>query len=420
MTPSHKTARMALVRHGSLNPLLLLVMVVFLAAMAFAVDLANLWTTRTEMQRAADAAALGAAQTLVDDAFLRSDLGEMAAIQGEAKRQADWYANTNTVFGTPLQLQSNPDNSQDGDLVLGYLDSPRSHQFVLAEPPDDRGAQDLRGVNAVRVVGRRTRARGNAAGLYWARLLKLESADVLAAATAMLDHSVIGFRPVGSIRVPLAPIALLSDPSFKVQQSWEAQVEGTRGVDDFRFDRKSRRYLVDARGDGIYEMTVTIAGTTAQRAGTNTCLLTLGAADSGALSRQLREGLAPEDLDSFGGQLVLNSDGRISAGGGLAIASERADVAELAAVLQELADRGIPRVWPLFTAFDVESGQATVNRFVAARVVCVQPATDGTPLTFVLQPCMLATVTAITEAKPGNSDSLMRWNRYVCKLRLVE
>ena len=407
-------------RRGVLNPLVLLTLVIFVGALAVAVDFSNLWTTRTEMQRAADSAALSAAQVLVDDACLRFVPGEMQEVLAEAALQANGYANANLVFGTPLQLQPNPENDADGDIVFGHLDGPRSRQFLLAERMDDLGNEDLHLVNAVRIMARRTRARGNPAGFYWARLLKLESADVLATATALLDHSVFGFRPTGSIRVPLAPIALLSDPTRSVPQSWEAQVENSRGVDEFRYDRNARCYLPDTRGDGLFEMTVTIALTPTQGEATNSCLLSFGATDIAGVCRQLTDGLAAADLDSFGGELIIGSGGTLTVSGGLIAGGASGDSAELAAVLQTLADQATPRVWPLFADFDYASGQATVTRFVAARVVSVFAATEENPLRFVLQPCMLATGTALTRIQPANGNVAPIWNRYVCKVRLVD
>ncbi len=130
------------------------------------------------------------------------------------------------------------------------------------------------------------------------------------------------------------------------------------------------------RGDGLFEMTVTIALTPTQSESTNSCLLSFGASDVAGLCRQLAEGLGPSDLVSFGGELALGSEGTLSVGGGLMAAGTAGDIAELAVVLQALADQAIPRAWPLFTSIDSQTGQATLTRFVAARVVSVQPAAE--------------------------------------------
>jgi hypothetical protein len=68
-------------------------------------------------------------------------------------------------------------------------------------------------INAVRIHIRRTRARGNPGFLHGAPLLGRRPTDLEAVATAMLDRDVIGFRPTRDGVVPLAPIALFSDPT---------------------------------------------------------------------------------------------------------------------------------------------------------------------------------------------------------------
>jgi hypothetical protein len=81
------------------------------------------------------------------------------------------YALAYPVRVQPINLKPNPENDEDGDLVFGHLTATRNGQFNLAGPLNEPNNSDLYLVNAVRVMTRRTRARGNAAGRYWGRLL---------------------------------------------------------------------------------------------------------------------------------------------------------------------------------------------------------------------------------------------------------
>ena len=96
-----------------------------LVAFAVAVNLHLLWSYRTEMQAAADAAAGAAAGTLVDDDVLRGDPAAMPNLLDRARAAAIDFADRNHVQGRPFPLQPNPDNDPTGDIVFGTLDTPR-------------------------------------------------------------------------------------------------------------------------------------------------------------------------------------------------------------------------------------------------------------------------------------------------------
>jgi hypothetical protein len=61
-----------------------------------------------------------------------------------------------------------------------------------------------------------------------------------------------------------------------------------------------------------------------------------------------------------------------------------------------------------------------VSGFVAARVAQVGLAQDGQSLLFVLQPTVLALPSAVTDASRREAGGVNTYNRYVCKVRLVE
>ena len=230
------------------------------------------------------------------------------------------------------------------------------------------------------------------------------SANVAAEATAMLDRDVIGFRPEGDIPIPLAPIALLSDPAGLKRCSWEYLVENENGPDEFHYDPD--RHCVTAGADGLHEMPVTLNGEDGKG---NACLLRLGVERCDEIGAQVREGITTDELRNLpGGRIALDDDGRFLAptqpvAGG-------SESRQLFDNLEGLAATGEARVWPLFQGFDPETGAAVVTRFVAARVV--RMGGDGG---FVLQPCMVCTATAVTDPRRTVGP-----NPYICKIRLVE
>lgn len=130
-------------------------MVVLLAFSAVGIDLATLYVTRNEAQRAADASALAAAKQFVSSGYT-SGLITQDAVQALAITQAKAVGSENRVAGQPA-------NIQDADVT-----------FDFSQQGDPRVS--------VRVV--RSAARGNAVPTFFAKALGVVSADIAASATA--------------------------------------------------------------------------------------------------------------------------------------------------------------------------------------------------------------------------------------------
>ena len=160
-------------------------------------------------------------------------------------------------MGKPLILSDNPGNQTTGELYVGTLDNPLSRTFInLDSAGFDPFNPDL---NAVRVKARRGR--------------------VGASATYFVDRDVIGFRlkPLASSPIfpciPMVPIAILSDctcfakgtnvpscwadPTQTRPGSWEHEIMGRRGCDNFHLDA-SGQPVYGPDTDHIPEITVTL------------------------------------------------------------------------------------------------------------------------------------------------------------------
>jgi hypothetical protein len=417
---------------------LLIALPVLLLAVGVAIYSAQLVDARTRLQNAADAAALAAVQVLVDDDLLTGNPAVILALLDRAQLEAQEYARSNPDARQPLDLLLNRDNDPNGDIVFGSLDEPRSGNFVVANLGESRG-EFLSLVNAVRVTARRTRDRGNALRLNDGPLLSRTPNEFILSATATLDRDVIGFRPVLNKPLPLAPLALLSDVSGAAKESWEHQVERRGGGDEWRFDRVRKAAVADERGDGLFEMQVRLAeggaggpgsaepgaeaaaGGPAEAARPNACLLELGVDGFRGLAQQLLLGVSREQLQKFGGEFVLGKDNSLVVPGSpRGPSSAGSEFALLRRSLEQVRQLGEPRVWPLFSRFDDDTDLPVVTGFVAARVVFVSDPGEGQGLNFVLQPCMISSVTAVTDAAQRGVGGVPLVNPYICRVRLVE
>ncbi len=407
-------------RSGTIVAWLPLVLLALLGIIALAINYTRLWTIRVEMQSAADAAALAGADTLVGDDLLRGDPSALPALIQAASAQAIKYAASNLVQGQPFVLLPNPNNLASGDVVFGTLDQPRGSTFVVATGVNDPTNSALAMINTVQINAWLTRARGNAPSLFLGGLLGLTSVDIHAASAAMLDRDVIGFRPLGQQPLKLAPLAIFSDPSGMDSKSWQYQIEEKNAPDNYRYDAGSHMFVLGPPGDGLPEMPIVMATDPSQEGIANVGLLYLGFSDASEIGQQLVMGVTPDQLVSFGSQLVLEpSDNRLRVpGSDIGPAAGSTDLTSIQNGLEQLQQSGEPRVWPLYCGLD-GSGQPILCGFVAARVVTVNAPAGGT-FTFSLQPTMISTATAVTDASRRGIGGIAIVNPYICKVRLVE
>lgn len=396
-------------RPGGLSILLLLLLILLLALLALAVNPLRLWTVRVELQNSADAAALAAAQSLVSDDLLRAKLDEapttLPALLQQARLTARQVAKLNPVNGQPFVLQDNPSNLASGDIVFGTVATPLSKAFQLAEDVNDTSNKHLLTINTVLIHAWLTAQRGTAPSLFFPPFTGTGYRNVRTRAAATLDTDVIGFRHVVQQPIPLAPVGLLSDYSGADSRSWQQQVEQKSGT--------------DANADGLHEWQAQLATDNTQLTAANVVLLFIGTNDISELNAQLLAGVTQADLQNFGQPFVLNASNELDVDG-QDLLSPGAGLDELHDTLVQLQTAAAVRIWPLYSSFAAASNTATLCGFVAGRVLSVNAVTSGSPLTFSIQPTMLITHAAVTDATHRNINGIPIVNPYICKVRLVE
>jgi len=409
-TPLH----LNLCRRGTIAPLLAFALVVCLAAFAFAANKSWLYSVREDLRSAADAAALAAAAELVSDDWLRNSVDLLPAMFERAEAAAQTYAAANPVRGQPLALVSNPTNDRAGDVAFGVLTTPRAGDFTTVPP---RWSPALRhaAANTVAVAARLRRDRGTAVPLIFGALVVRPTADVQAFSAATVDRGVRGFRPLYG-PVPLAPVALLSDPAGVAPPSWEAQVEAGTGPDAATFQPSAGGF--NAAPDGIHEFHAVYPVDPSQLAEGNVAVLQLGNADGNRRAPDLLAGgMTAADFLPLGGQLVLPEVAALDLPAlPVALAPE---LPALVAALEYLRTSAAVRVWPLYRPSP--TGGAAITGFVAARVVSVTPASSPEqPLRFTLQATMTARPDALTDTDLRGGAATMNGNRYVAKVRRID
>jgi hypothetical protein len=275
-------------RRGSTVILAAFCLVIMLVFAVFAVDVGYMCLVRTQAQAASDAAAMAAAWELLDERRL-GDYSLQEELANEARDVAVGYAARNRVSGGKgPALDHNPSNHPNGNLVFGRLNNSGDISTV----------GNLREHNAVFVRAGRTEDRGGAAGLFFARCLGFDSADITAVAIATFRDGVSGFRPTPRTgNTTLIPFAVDVD-------IWRRLIARQLGTDDWTVDPQANQ--VAAGGDGILELNFYPNDTgSAGNFGT----LEIGDPNNGIpeIAGQIVTGISEADLAFEGGEFGIGS-----------------------------------------------------------------------------------------------------------------
>lgn len=434
-------------RRGTATPWLIAGLLAIFWIFAWAFDVAILRHRQLDLRVNLDAVTLAGAAAAVDDMLLTDAPDRQDNVIASIRATAQKIGEFNRFSGSPFTFEPNLDNCVDGNFVLGTLDNPTSENFNadLSLPPDLYHPQ----LNAVR--------------------MQMRTGGVAASSTAFVDRDVVGFKPQGTLTVPLekdilscqvprndpalpaipvVPLAILTDPCFPLSDdnavnqtcwearnpnSWEYRIMARKGVNDDGTDD----WMMDVGScdpefgsDGIVEMRVTISEAGHQQSD-NTQVLVVGAETTAETISQLLTGITYEQLlrprhdlalPAFNGQLLLNDDLDQNNPQNLLILPRQALTAsEIDALATNLdAIRGQRRVWMLYSQVQ-QDNTAIVVGFVVARVMHVETVLIGhTQLMITIQPSMLVTATAVTDYTRRNWGPRSLFNPYTCKVRLVE
>jgi Flp pilus assembly protein TadG len=204
-------------RRGAVLPLTAILAAFLVALIALAVDLGWIMAVRTQMQSAADSAALAGAQKLLDPSYLQgttaANTGTAAnAAMQNANANARTFAGKNNAGGVALTLALNEDgggnmvNDAGGDIVCGYLAAPSNQGSTMTVTTPGAGPYP----NSVQVTVHRDAVRNGSLSLFFAPVLGINVWDLQAKATASYEGGIAGFQihANGPATCKLLPFAL--------------------------------------------------------------------------------------------------------------------------------------------------------------------------------------------------------------------
>ena len=378
-------------RRGSVAVTVSMYMIVFVGMGALVLDIGLISVTKTELQVAADAAALAGTGTLLNDQRLMGSY-ELDALLALTRTVASDYAARNRVYGEVSSVGLNNTNLPDGDVVIGYLADPTDRTTPL-----DRSNPAQ--FNAVQVRVARDGVQNGSIVLGFAQILGFSSANVEGRAAAMFEDGVVGYKIVEpGDTAHLLPFALWDQP-------WLNLLADGPTVDNDNYTYDPDTGAVIAGSDGIPELNLYPGSGGGQLPPGNFGTVDIGSPNNSTadIARQIRYGVNEDDLEYFGGELMLDpDDGTLELNGDTGLSAGIKD--DLAAIV------GDPRAIPLFISVSGpgNNSQFIVIGFAGMRIMNVKLTGPMSSKEVIIQPAVAVDDSAIAAVGAGSSYYVYR------------
>lgn len=310
-------------RRGAIAVLAAVLMVIFLGVIAFAVDMGYILLARTQLQAAADSAAIAA-------------IWHPPKSPQQMIATAQQFAGYHVAGGRPVTLGA-------ADIEFGTFDF-TNREFTRSDAA----------YNAVRVTARRDDATGGQVPLFFGRVIGSDRCAVRSLAVAAFIDNFSGFRAPGpGENAPILPIAMS-------KATCDALLAAS-GPDSWRWDPASRQVVPGSDGAPEAILYPEDAG-----APGNLGTVNIGIGNStSALSQQILNGVSSQDLAPYGGKLDLGPGGTLQLSGNPGLS------AAIGGSLQTIL--GQPRIIPVYSQItgSGDNAQFTIVKFQGIRIVYV-------------------------------------------------
>lgn len=328
-------------RTGNIVVLSSFMIVVFMALLALTIDVGVVMVADCELQRTADAAAIGAAWELLNEGVVDGSVST-STIASNARTEADRLSQLNPVLGTGP-------NVGISDVVIGFR----------SDPADTTTALDTSGThpaNVLELTVRRDTQRNGLIPAFFSRALGYGGSTASATATAAIRQKIDGFKiPYDGSNVMILPFALDYGTYLQLKNN-----SGPDTTNNYGWDGSS----VSTTPDHLVEVNLYPQGTGSPG---NRGTVDIGGQDNSTsdIARQVVGGITAHDLSYHGGQLRLN-------GGSMTL---NGDTGISAGVFDELLSIcGQVRVIPIFTNVtqNGNNAQYTITHWCGVRIMDVK------------------------------------------------
>jgi hypothetical protein len=356
-------------RRGAISVLAAFMSVMVLAMVAFAVDVGYVLSSKQELQRTADSAALAACWEYAKGL---SQGQTPAAAMGQARTAAVYYASHNSVGGVDPAIDQNSGNSASGDLVFGHMDD-------LYDPSSPLVTATPNLYNAVRLKVRRDDTLNGETPYFFARIFGLTGQGLDAEATAGYARSIAGIKtPANGGNIDVLPYAL----------DWNTWQDLLAGCASDQWTYNAGSQTISSGSDGVKEVNLFPQATGSSG---NRGTVDIGSSNNSTsdIARQIVYGISPNDLAHHGGKLEFDENGELELNGDTGISAGVKD--ELASI------KGKPRLIPIFSTVmgPGNNAQFTIVHWAGIRIMDVKLTGSMSSKRVIVQPCHMVVQGAI-------------------------
>ncbi|HEX6960518.1 MAG TPA: pilus assembly protein TadG-related protein [Lacipirellula sp.] len=364
-------------RRGAISVLAAFMSVMVLAMVAFAVDVGYVLSSKQELQRTADSAALAACW---EYARGLSQGQTPTAAMTQARTAAVNYASYNSVGGVDPAIDQNLGNSATGDLVFG-------HMVDLYDPSAPLVTATPNLYNAVRLKVRRDKTLNGETPYFFAKIFGLTGQGLDAEATAGYARSIAGVKtPADGGNIDVLPYAL----------DWETWSHLLSGCASDQWTYNAGTQTISAGADGVKEVNLFPQGTGSPG---NRGTVDIGGSNNSTsdIARQIVYGISPGDLSHHGGKLEFDENGELELNGDTGISAGVKD--ELASI------KGKPRLIPIFSTVvgPGNNAQFTIVHWAGIRIMDVKLTGSMSSKRVIVQPCHMVVQGAIASGSLTSS-----------------
>jgi hypothetical protein len=368
-------------RKGAVLFLTVLLMLVMIGMMAFAVDIGYYMVAKTQMQRAADSAAIAAAWELID--WNSSQATPQSQLLVLAKDKAKEYTASNLVANSALELS-------ETDVVAGVLPNP-------SDPSSAFVPNAATGFNAVQILIRMDGLTNRSVPFFFAPLLGVNAGNCQVQATAAFMTNFKGFQtPSDDSNLDILPFAL-------DEVTWNLMTSNNCGLTDqwsSVWNSAQKRWVVSPGSDGVKEVNLYPSGSNSPG---NFGTVDIGSPNNSTcdLSRQIRNGISHQDMEHMGGSLQFNDQGTLTLEGDTGISAGMKD--DLASII------GKPRIIPIYRSVSGNGNNAryTIVKFGGIRILDVDlTGSKKTSKHVTIQPAKVVTKGGISSTVSGRTKDI--------------
>ncbi|MGC9326093.1 MAG: pilus assembly protein TadG-related protein [Candidatus Hinthialibacter sp.] len=279
--------------HGAVLVLVAVCLTLFMLFLALTVDFGLMIQKKGQLQNVADAAALAAAQELVDEDLLTSQGNQDDDIIS-ARNYAELYAASNIA---DFDVDRNSENIESGGVLVGYIDDPMNMSSPLR-------TTDVSNYNSVKVTASMTNEINGPLQLFFGGVTGLNNIEMNASSVATIENRILGFKLNEGETLAMLPFAIYED-------SWNDAFDGVSDFDQYSINADSG--MVSSGSDGVPEFVFAPWFPNQGIPGYDGNGRTLFLTDSptiDALKNQIYNGVTQSDLESSNvNGLMLQDDG---------------------------------------------------------------------------------------------------------------